>query len=176
MLHNKRAVVAETLTWIIATIIIIVILVFSIFITSVFAKGKGLSKDKKFLLEVGRDLFLAKSLASYLLTKDNFGETVFKQIKEEGDLNDFNGPMGVAIFKSYEIENYQKVRNYDDGGGKYLKGVWLTLKSKPISFDWPVPFHSSIQKEYFNRPPSNTVRGEEFNLGENKYLKFDFGA
>ncbi len=176
MLHNKRAVVSETLTWVVATVIIIVILVFSIFITSLLAEGKNLikdNKDKKFEFENKKDLLAAKSVSGYLLTTDDFGEKVFEQIVEEGDLNDFNGPIGVSIFKNYETEKYQEIKHLEDEDGS-LKGVWLRLQADPVSVKWPTRFPLSIQENYFPEGPSSGAR-EEFWLGENKYAVFYFG-
>ena len=143
MLHNKRAAIPETITWIIATVIIIVILIFSIFIVSWF------KDDKSFKSDIHRDLLLAKSISGFLLTKDDSGGKVFEQIAEEGDLNDFNGLLGVVVFEDYEK-------------------MFLQLKTKPVSL-WSGP------TKYFVKPNSVSPKMEEFNLEENKYIVFETG-
>jgi len=175
MPYNKKAAVPETITWIVATVVIIVILVFSIFVASLLGKTKNLSKD--FEPQKGKDLINVKTASGYLLTEDDSGQKVFEQIFQEGDLNDFNGPLGVAIFKNYEKENYQKVKHYDDGEGKYIKGVWLRLQTEPVSVGkWQPSFRGSIQEDYFKQEPMGFPGVlERFWLGESKYVVFYFG-
>ena len=53
---NKKAQVSETMTWIVATLIIVVVLIIFIFISSSFAKAKNLTvKDLKLSSE-GEDV------------------------------------------------------------------------------------------------------------------------
>ena len=105
MLHNKKAVVGETLTWIVATLIIVVILVFSIYATSLLSiknfvgGGKELSSIKE------KDLLATKSLTGYLLTEDD-GETVFEQLKEERTSNNFNENLALKIFRGLHSRDY----------------------------------------------------------------------
>jgi hypothetical protein len=115
MLHNKKGQVGETMTWIIATIVIIVILVFSIFITSILGKSKSFDKNRKFEFDRETDLIATKSLTSYLLTKNNFAKTVFEQLNEEDNLNDFNGLLAKKIFSFYENE---------------YSGIWLGVSKE----------------------------------------------
>jgi len=61
MLINKKAQIGETITWIIATIIIIGILTISIFISS--ALGEGKSKIK--IEGKQKDLLISKSLVAF---------------------------------------------------------------------------------------------------------------
>ena len=118
-LKNNKAVVAETLTWMVATVIIIVILIFSIFVTSLLGMAKNFSKDDKgFSLNKEGDLFVEKSLASYLLTKDSSGETVFEQLKKEKTSNDFNENLALKIFRGLHSRDY--FITLDIGGGEAL--------------------------------------------------------
>ncbi len=174
MFHkNKKAQIGETMTWVIATIVIIVILVFSIFISSFIGRGR----DKMFPATGDfRNLIEAKSISGFLLTENDYGERIFDQILEEGDLNDFNGPIGVAIFENYEIENYDRVKHYSiDENDKYIRGVFLTLKSMK-SNRWPLTFGFSVRKEYFAElPQAPPITNERFYLEDDKYLAFYFG-
>ncbi len=92
--YNKKAQISEGITWIVATIAIIVILLFSIFISSFFFSGKDSIRNTFFSSDINQ-----KSFLSYLLTKDQSGKTVISQITSEQDLNNFNGNLGLKIFK-----------------------------------------------------------------------------
>ena len=45
MIKNKKAQISDTLTWVVATIIIVVILLIFIFVSSILAKAKDVSDD-----------------------------------------------------------------------------------------------------------------------------------
>lgn len=100
---NKRAEIGETITWVFATIIIITILLISIFISSKFFK-KGNYENLPQLRT--SDIFVTKSLTSYLLTKDSSGEMIFNQINKDSDLNGFNGLLSNQIFLNLYKANY----------------------------------------------------------------------
>ena len=109
MLHNKKAVAGETLVWVVATIIIVVILVFSIFVTSILIQGKNLGGgDKEFSVSKETDLLITKSVTGYLLTPNSSGEKVLDQIIafRELDLDEFNLPLSVKIFRELHSRDY----------------------------------------------------------------------
>ena len=105
---NKRAQVGETLTWTFATLIILFILIVSVFLASLVGREKTLSSTNKF------DVFADKSLVAYLLTKDSNGNNIYNQIKNEEQLNDFNGNLAKQIFNGLY-------------GGYYSQQVFLLL-------------------------------------------------
>ena len=114
MLDNKRAQVGETMTWVIATIVIVVILIFSIFIVSF--KLKDESKEFK-TQNKDSDLIAAKSLLGYLSTKDSNGMTVYEQLKDKNDSKDvkgifdeFNGNLAKNIFLKLYKNDYREDR------------------------------------------------------------------
>jgi len=79
MLINKKAQIGETITWIIATIIIIGILTISVFISSALGEGKSeIRVDGK-----EKDLLISKSITAYLLTKTEKGKTVYEELRDE---------------------------------------------------------------------------------------------
>lgn len=78
---NKRGQIGETMTWMVATIVIIVILGASIFIVSSGYKGK----KKIEISESKVDLLVTKSLSGYLAKENNFND-----LKENGDFNEEN--------------------------------------------------------------------------------------
>lgn len=71
MLNNKKAQVGETVTWIVATIVIVVVLIFYIFGASMLGSTKSVGgvKDSIFSRSqsFGDNIFLKKSIYSYLL-------------------------------------------------------------------------------------------------------------
>ena len=101
-INGKKAQMAEGLTWVVATIAIIVILLFSIFITSdVFGFNSNEIAPKSFSSSLNH-----KSLLSYLLTKEPSGEMVYSKIKADENLNDFNGNLALKVFKGLYGHEY----------------------------------------------------------------------
>ena len=101
---NKLAQTGDTITWLVATVVIMVILGISIFATSLaFKKDEGVKTIKK------TDVLVAKSLFSYVLTQDGDGKIIVEQIKEENNLNEFNGNLGLKIFEAFYKEEYKKI-------------------------------------------------------------------
>jgi len=106
----KKAAVGETIHWVVATLVIIVILVASIFIASFLREKKFLGGEGS--LE-GNDLLVVKSLSGYLLTQDS-GEIIFEQLVAENDshnikpiLTGFKCDLAKSIFMNLYKENYQ---------------------------------------------------------------------
>ena len=101
-IKNKKAQVGETTTWIVATVVVIVVLAISIFIAS-----SHLGKNKDVRVSSVSDFSVSESFFSYLLTKDN-GKTIYKQLQDQGNLNEINGPLAVNI-SNYFLKNYDTV-------------------------------------------------------------------
>jgi hypothetical protein len=88
---NKKAQVGETVTWIVATVIIVVILLFFLF--GALAETKSVKKFRPSLISEssyqGDDLFLKKNVFTYVsITKDNSRkrmETYLVKKELEGD-------------------------------------------------------------------------------------------
>ncbi|SRR6056297_3210741 len=85
MLNRKKGQIGETLTWLIATIIIVVVLIFFIFGASVFGNTKkvGNFKDSLFseITFQGDDVFLKKSLFTYYtINKDHDRELIWEDL------------------------------------------------------------------------------------------------
>lgn len=141
--RNKKAQIGETLTWIVATLIIIVILVFSIFITFFLGKTKNLSKDNRgFSLGESEDLFVMKSLSGYLLTEDASGERIFDKLKNKNEsseknlFDEFEGSLAREIFSKLYKDEYDSEKVWL---GDYLYGYGLR------------------KNNYFNMPPVDLV-------------------
>ena len=136
-MFNRNAQIGETITWVVATLIIIVVLAFSIFISSFY-----FSKDKSVSFSGGSDLLASKSMFSYLLTSSD-GGMVYDQLKEEDNLNEFNGNLASKIFKVFYEDDYED--------------IWLGVVFNRVLF----PAKSN---DYFGRRPTG-VRGGDFNVG-----------
>lgn len=104
-LKSKKGQIGETITWIVATVIIIVILIFSIFVASLLSKTKVLGKGFKSEDDGNRDLIGAKSLTAYLLTKNEKGNKMFDLLRVRDNLDGDTGPSAKKIFE----ELYEKV-------------------------------------------------------------------
>jgi hypothetical protein len=153
-MRNKKAQIGETMTWVIATIIIIVILIFSIFITSIL----GVTGSHKEYKSIGTkpDLIPVKSLTSYLLTKDNSGQKVFDQLKNEENLNEFNGNLALKIFNYFYLLNYAQ--------------VWMGI-NKDFSLDLENDYFGSRNTLYGGSSTLYVDFTEFINLGEDKSIQ-----
>ena len=142
-MKSKRAQVGETLTWIVATVIIVLILVVSIFVSNFYLKN---SKEIGFLKRT--DTLASKSLFSYLLTKDTDGNNVHTQLKNQENLNEFNGNLGKKIFQEYYGSEYEDV----------WVGIILDRKLLP-----------ALPNDFFGRRPSGVRPSGEISA-KGKYV------
>src|SRR3990172_5587563 len=101
---RKNGQTGETITWIVATVIIIGVLIVSILVANtVFVTKKGsndISSSKS------ADVFASKSVYAYVLTPGTDEKTIYEQIKSESKLNDFNGNLAKTIFEGFYGEEY----------------------------------------------------------------------
>ncbi|MEX2017199.1 MAG: hypothetical protein WD876_01890 [Candidatus Pacearchaeota archaeon] len=138
-IKNKNGQIGEGLTWVVATIIIIIILVFSIFVTSFYVSDQKTVDSNAF-----GDFHTQKSLIGYLLTKQPGGEMVYSKIKTDENLDNFNGNLAVKIFKGlYENEysgmwvGFVEINSWPEGriGNDYFDRTSLiALDEKLIYF------------------------------------------
>lgn len=129
MIISKRGQVAETMTWIVSTLIILIILIVSVFLSSLVGHSKVFPTSNKV------DIFADKSLTAYLLTKDATGPSVYDEISTIG-FNDFNGNLAVVIFKNLY-------------GGFYNEAVFLGIDTGAF-------FNPVQANKYFNAPAGDT--------------------
>ena len=115
ILRNKKAQVGETLTWVIATVIIVVILLGSVYAVSLIRKSKNWRIGGSNQIIGNADLLATKSLTAYLMTETLEGR-VFDRIMGKGDLDEFTAPLSSKVFISHE--------------GNYPKAVWLDIRGK----------------------------------------------
>ena len=159
---SRRGQIGETITWVVATIIIIVVLVFSIFLAGIYFKeGKNLKSS----FFKSKDVLVSKSMFSYLLTP-----SVHDQLRTEENLNNVNGNLAVRIFKDfYEVD--------------YPTGIWFGLVVREeIKEERIYDILNSLSNVYFGARPGGD-RGteisyhfipyvsEKIKLGENKSVE-----
>lgn len=144
---NKNAQVGETITWIIATVIIILILAVSIFLSSAYLGGNKKVGSAFFQSE---DTLASKSLFSYMLTKNTEEVNVYDQLKlnTEQDFNEFNGELALEIFKGFYQKDY-----LDDPDN-----IWLGFMIKDEN-----GLLEAIPNEHFDRR-RGTQRGTEISF------------
>ncbi|MBU2612635.1 MAG: hypothetical protein KKB62_02855 [Nanoarchaeota archaeon] len=97
---NSRGQVGETLTWIIATVIILVLVLFFIFGASLLASTKSISSEFRPSLSltghfIGTDPFLKKSLFTYVTLPSESKKIILDRefqrlLSQEGFAIDFN--------------------------------------------------------------------------------------
>ena len=127
-MKDKRSQIGETMTWVVATVIIIMILLISILVaTSYLGKHKGVD-----FLAKRSDLLASESFFAYVLTEDSEGQTVYEQLRNQENLNDFNGNLAIKIFD----ELY---------GGEYPE-VWIGIATN-------IAVSPSIKNQYFGSKP-----------------------
>jgi len=97
-INGKKAQIGETMTWVVATLIIVIILAISIYAVS-FNFG-----ERKFNVNTFSDLYAVKSLSGYMLTGDIYGE-----LNRDGNFTVENGNFAVEIFRSFYGEDYYNV-------------------------------------------------------------------
>jgi restriction endonuclease len=153
----KKAQAGETITWVIATIIILIIVVVSVFVVGASDKARDvLGIDKKANYNNYPDRVVEKSFYSYLLT-DVEGEKVYDKFKEEGVFSpDEKAELAKKIFKEYEGESdhlqiWMGVNNENNN-------VFGEFPSSATKIGWPST--NSYEPVFLIR----------VKLGENKFL------
>ncbi len=92
----RKGQVGSTLTWIVATVIIIVMLFVTIFVSGNFFD------NKKVNVRQDKDTYASKSFFAWLETQDETGNRVYERINIEGVLNENSGGLlAEKIFESY---------------------------------------------------------------------------
>ncbi|MEX0920821.1 MAG: hypothetical protein WDZ62_01000 [Candidatus Pacearchaeota archaeon] len=134
---NKSGQMSETVTWLVATIIIV-----SILLISVFVSTTPLWKNKKISTSGEKDYFVSKSFFSYLLTHNTEDVIVYSQLEEEDNLNEFNGELAKEIFIGFYGEEYS--------------GIWVGLVSNRLLLP-------QTSNDYFGRRTDITLTGEDTN-------------
>ena len=146
MLRNKKAEVGETMTWFVATLVIIVFLGITIFIVG-FIKN-----ERELTFAPNRDSIAAKSLSAFMLTKDE-EKIILEKISEDKDLSDFSGKISVKVLKEIYSEHYSNIA---------LKG-----SIKFVEIDFP----NSVKNKYWEYSTDCLGIQEIIYFPENKHLR-----
>lgn len=95
---NNRGQVADAVTWIVATVAIVVIMMFFIFAASLFSETKSPGNYKASLFskneELGDDIFLKKSLYTHIVEKK---DSTSKKIMSDLEKKDLDGSFKVSL-------------------------------------------------------------------------------
>jgi len=143
---NMRGQVGETMTWMVGTIVIIVILLVSIFIVSVLG-----GKEREIGGEGEGERILGKSLLGYFGTEDkNSGELIYTQLEKEGAFNPSTGKLAQDVFEGI----------YHNTG--LYSGVWAGFFE-----GWFQPYESN---DYFERRISTNRDGKSIFHTNLKYI------
>lgn len=112
MLSSKRGQIGDTLTWFIATILIVVILFLSILVPSVFWS----STQRKIVSDSGpgTNVLFLKSVYAYLLTEDSSKTSVLNLLKNSpsGVVTGFSKDLGDKLFVPESISPYKPTIYY----------------------------------------------------------------
>ena len=126
-IKNNRGQIAEAMTWMVATVIIVIFLGLLIFVTNFTYSSSSVEVKKS------TDLTVAKSLSAYLWSKDiNKNEYVYQQLGKDESLNSFNSDLAKKIFKEYYYGSF--LSNSDIWFG-VVKG-----NNHFLNFNWNLPF------------------------------------
>jgi hypothetical protein len=103
MTEDKKGQISEGITWIVATTAIIIILLISIFVTSLSASGNSEVRGDYLSPNIAQ-----KSFFSYLLTKES-GRTIYSDIKENEKINNADGNLALKVFNGLYKKDYSKI-------------------------------------------------------------------
>ena len=135
MSRNKRGQVGETLTWIIAILAILIMMILFIYMASLMVKAKGTLfggyTGKYFLDKSNIDLFARQSVISLLNTPEN-SNTIYGNLKSTGDFNGNSGSLAYKIFNGLY-------------GSYYTGGIFLGVSDSPLQVD-------TAGNKYFKAP------------------------
>ncbi len=100
---DHRAQVGSTITWIVATIVILLLIV-----TSLYFSFSWNSQAISISPYAGKtaDPFLQKSFFSYLLLPASSNTIMYQTLREKKDFDEQNGPLAVTIFKFMQEDVY----------------------------------------------------------------------
>ena len=127
-LGMKKGQIGTTMTWFVATIIVVVILAVSIFIVQFYGSGKGKVSQVKI-----SDSLAEESFYSFLLTGN-----VLEKLKSEGNLMGENGVLAEKIFNVYKKD--------------YPVAVWIGILNHEM--DEEGSLNNGLENEFFGKKPS----------------------
>lgn len=108
---NNKGQVSDAVTWIVATIVIVIIMMFFVFGASILANTKDIGKYKASLFspeeEINDDIFLKKNLFTYFDTiKEDNKKKIMSNLEARDSRKEFTTPLIDAqksIFQRYDL-------------------------------------------------------------------------
>ncbi len=147
---DRRAQVGETMTWIVATIVIIVILVISIYIAGASGIAKKAILGREFEIKGHNDLLVTKSFVGYLLTKEEGEiENVFGQMVE---LNENERIQNIIINPDLAKKIFKEIYNNDYPDNSWMGFILVqgSVKGKLIQTIFPNTYFGDKEGEIDN--------------------------
>jgi len=119
IIKNKKAQSGETVTWIVATLIIIIIMVIAIYGSSLLAKTKTFEKGKSELSssKENNNLIATKCLTGYLSTNKEEAK-IYSIIKE--DFDSYDGNLAKQIFEPFKNDYNSVWLGIDNQNNNYF--------------------------------------------------------
>lgn len=145
-MESKKGQIATGITWIVATVAIIVILAIAIFFVQ-FSFGSG--KSIKAVSE--KDTLVSKSFFSWLISSLN-RERVYQRIQGDGNLDGQTGDLALNVFEIFE-EDY----NHDIWVGVILN--YSALPGNRISTDSLISSRGATSNKFFGDRPELSRSG-----------------
>ena len=183
LVKNKKAEAGETLTWVVVTVVIIVILALSIYAADLLGNGKRVQRFGKDLGEglitistdsKTRDLLSAKSVGAFLLTDVN-GAKAYDRLKVLENFDEPTGKLARIIFceviykKGCDVGPERKINFWM---GFITKPVQSTLESGWKSNDYFGGYPISEDTLTSSGNPTNIqFTNEDYFLTQNKYIR-----
>jgi len=150
---ERRGQVAETTTWIFATVAVVIIVLVSVFVSSFLGSKNGINQ-KAIIADKSSDVFAENSLTSFLLTKGDSGNSIYKELQANGAFSNSNGNLAKSILTSLY-------------GTYYKDGVYVGI----VDLSNKINFESN---DYFGRSPVLTRKYQPGNVvalnGVNSYV------
>ena len=100
---NKNAQVSEAIVWLIATTIIVVVLVISVYAASAISKSTKAVNSLDVSSSAKSDIVAKESLFAYLLTKNIDGKNFYKQIESNNEISGVAKDFGINVFSKVNI-------------------------------------------------------------------------
>lgn len=162
---NKRGQVGDTITWVIASLIIIAVLIFSVSIASGSDWVKqviDLDKSVDYVKTV--DSIAEKSLYGYLLTVSSGEKIVFDDLEEDQDLDPYTGDLAENIFKELYGKDYPVAvwlgMNFEGKGNNFYFGERPATRAKIVGSQGKtsyLPLDHISSEVYFDNDKSKFI-------------------
>lgn len=128
MFNNKHAQIGETLSWIVATAIIIFLLMISIAIVGLGKKEREIENEDKF------NLVISKSLIGYLQTDEGTGKINYERLQTmpEGEIEEDLAKKILNLYSSLKGIDFSEIKIADSGKSFILNFYMFGQESQVI--------------------------------------------